>query len=136
MVNRWWAGQWFLIVLFLSGCGNESTGPDQQEKTRMEYLWLNETISLPPGSDTCFSRGFEIHDTLHVSVGLLNPYAVSLIVVKNREDSILFSEAEVASENFSIHIPGSDSHHLVLQQNVELSRFQLYTKIIRWEYVP
>jgi hypothetical protein len=128
--------QLFVFLIFLASCSKESTGPEQPDKTRMEYLWLNETISLPPGSDTSFSRGFEINDTLHVTVTLLNPYAVSFIVVKNNEDSILFSEGEVATENFYIHIPESDSHHLILQQSGELSRFQLYVMIIRWEYVP
>jgi hypothetical protein len=126
----------FIMMILFAGCGKESTGPEQPEKTRIEYLWLNETITLAPGGETSFARDFIAQDTLHITVSLLNPYPVSLMAVENSKDSTIFSETLVESENFNIYIPESVTHALVIQQNGELARFQLHAKIIRWEYRP
>jgi hypothetical protein len=125
-----------LIMILLAGCGRESTGPSPNDKTRTEYLWLNETIALAPGRDTTFSRYLITHDTLHITIGLLNQYAISTLYVKNGVDSVLFQEEQVESDHFYVHIPASDTHALFLQQHGELSQFQLYARIIRWEYRP
>ena len=124
-----------LLIWCLASCGTESN-PEQPEPTRAEYLWLNETVTLPPGIQTSFSRDFIGEDTLLVTVSLLNPYPLSFISLMNSQDSTIFSLEDVESGNFYIHIPASDSHSLIMQQSGELARFQLYAKIIRWEYRP
>ncbi len=134
--NRCYAGQLFLIVLLLSGCDKGSTTPHQPEKTRAEYLWLNETIALAPGNDTTFFRALVANDTLHVTIGLLNQYAIGSLTIRNGADEILLQKEDVASESFNFHITTSDTHALVMQQTGELTLFQLHVKVIRWEYRP